>query len=161
MTSEEKIKKDIIINFGHAYTAFGLSKLMGHVVALLISSNEPLSLEEIAKTLGRSKGPVSQIMKRLRDKNLIRRVWQINSRKDYYEIQPEIFENAFRNNFELVKANTRLAKQLKTVVQKEKSSNLNYLKKRLTEMQKFYELMEKHFDNFLKEWSKEREKIYK
>ena len=137
MTAEEKIKKEIILNFGHAYKAFGLSKLMGHVIALLISSDEPLSLDEIAKTLKRSKGPVSQIMRRLRDRNLIRRVWHTNSRKDYYEIQPEIFENAFRNNQELIKANTRLAKQLKSTVSKEKSKSLKFLELRLMEMQMF------------------------
>ena len=161
MTSEEKIKKEIIQNFGHAYKAFGLSKLMGHVIALLISSDEPLSLDEIAKTLGRSKGPVSQIMRRLRDRTLIRRVWHINSRKDYYEIQPEIFENAFRNNHELIKANTRLAKQLRTTVAKEKNKKLEMLELRLKEMQRFYELTEKHNENFLKEWTEERDKIYK
>lgn len=160
MTSEERIKKEIIQNFGHAYRAFGLSKLMGHVVALLISSPEPVSLDEICKNLGRSKGPISQIMKRLRDRNLIRRVWHENSRKDYYEIQPEIFENAFRNNLELIKSNTRLAKQLKSLVAKEKNSNLNSLKNRLTEMHRFYELTEKHYNNFLNEWESEREKIY-
>lgn len=161
MTAEEKIKKEIILNFGHAYKAFGLSKLMGHVIALLISSDEPLSLDEIAKTLKRSKGPVSQIMRRLRDRNLIRRVWHTNSRKDYYEIQPEIFENAFRNNQELIKANTRLAKQLKNTVSKEKSKSLKFLELRLMEMQMFYELTEKYNEKFLNEWSKEREKIYK
>ncbi len=161
MSSEEKIKREIIQNFGHAYRAFGLSKLMGHVVALLISSPEPISLDEICKSLGRSKGPVSQIMKRLRDRNLIRRVWHENSRKDYYEIQPEIFENAFRNNFELIKSNTRLAKQLKSLVTKEKNPNLDTLKNRLTEMQRFYELTEKHYNNFLEEWEVEREKIYR
>ncbi|MAT57225.1 MAG: MarR family transcriptional regulator [Melioribacteraceae bacterium] len=161
MTAEEKIKKEIILNFGHAYKAFGLSKLMGHVIALLISSDEPLSLDEIAKTLKRSKGPVSQIMRRLRDRNLIRRVWHTNSRKDYYEIQPEIFENAFRNNQELIKANTRLAKQLKSTVSKEKSKSLKFLELRLMEMQMFYELTEKYNEKFLNEWSKEREKIYK
>lgn len=161
MTAEEKIKKEIILNFGHAYKAFGLSKLMGHVIALLISSDEPLSLDEIAKTLKRSKGPVSQIMRRLRDRNLIRRVWHTNSRKDYYEIQPEIFENAFRNNQELIKANTRLAKQLKSTVSKEKSKSLKFLELRLMEMQMFYELTEKYNEKFLNEWSKERERIYK
>jgi DNA-binding transcriptional regulator GbsR (MarR family) len=160
MSSEERIKREIIQNFGHAYRAFGLSKLMGHVVALLISSPEPISLDDVCKSLGRSKGPISQIMKRLRDRNLIRRVWHENSRKDYYEIQPEIFENAFRNNLELIKSNTRLAKQLKTLVKKEKNKNLETLEERLTEMQRFYELTEKHYNNFLDEWEVEREKIY-
>jgi len=161
MNFEEKVKHEVIKNFGVAYRAFGLSKLMGHIVALLIHSSEPISLEEIAKSLHRSKGPVSQIMRRLRDRNLIRRVWQPTSRKDFYEINPEIFENAFRNNLELVKSNTRLARQLKNVVGKEKNTNLETLKMRLTEMEKFYEIMEKHHENFLKEWTKERDKLYK
>lgn len=161
MALEEKIKHDIIKNFGVAYRAFGLSKLMGHIVALLISSHEPISLEEIAKSLHRSKGPVSQILRRLRDRNLIRRVWQPTSRKDFYEIQPEIFEIAYRNNLELVKSNTRLARQLKNMVTKEKKINMETLKMRLIEMEKFYEIMEKHHENFLIEWSKERNKIYR
>jgi DNA-binding transcriptional regulator GbsR (MarR family) len=161
MNAEEKVRHEIIKNFGVAYRAFGLSKLMGHIVALLIHSSEPISLEEIAKSLHRSKGPVSQIMRRLRDRNLIRRVWQPTSRKDFYEINPEIFENAFRNNLELVKSNTRLARQLKSVVSKEKNANLETLKMRLVEMEKFYEIMEKHHENFLKEWTKERDKLYK
>ncbi len=160
MSSEEKIKQEIIQNFGYAYKAFGLSKIMGHVVALLIFSPVPISLDDICKNLNRSKGPISQIMRRLRDKNLIRRVWQPAGRKDYYEIQPEIFENSFRNNFELVKSNTRLAASLKESVLKEKNKSLEKLLERLTEMEEFYRLMEEYFDNFLKDWGNKRKRLY-
>lgn len=160
MSSEEKIQQEIIQNFGYAYKAFGLSKIMGHVVALLIFSPVPISLDDICKNLNRSKGPISQIMRRLRDKNLIRRVWQPAGRKDYYEIQPEIFENSFRNNFELVKSNTRLAASLKESVLKEKNKSLEKLLERLTEMEDFYRLMEKYFDNFLKDWRTKRKELY-
>lgn len=161
MKNDEKIKNEIIKNFGVAYRAFGLSKLMGHIVALLISSAQPISLEDISKSLHRSKGPVSQILRRLRDKGLIRRVWQPTSRKDFYEIQPELFEIAYRNNLELVRSNTRLARQLKAIVNKEKANDFTELMNRLIEMEKFYEIMEKHHENFLKEWAKERNKILK
>jgi len=134
---------------------------MGHIVALLIYSQEPISLEDIAKNLHRSKGPVSQILRRLRDRGLIRRVWQPTSRKDFYEIQPEVFEIAYRNNLELIRSNNRLAKQLKNTVEKEKSADYEILKLRLSEMEKFYELMESYHEDFLKAWSKERAKIYK
>lgn len=40
---DEKITREIIQSFGEAYKAFGLSKLMGHIVALMIFSNQPLS----------------------------------------------------------------------------------------------------------------------
>lgn len=159
MTSEDKVKHTVIKNFGVAYRTFGLSKLMGHIIALLIYSPEPVSLEEIAKSLHRSKGPVSQILRRLRDKDLVRRVWQPTSRKDFYEISPDIFETAFRNNLELIRSNTRLARQLKGIAAKEKSPKLENLKIRMNEMEHFYEIMEKHQENFLKEWSKERSKL--
>ena len=161
MTPEEKIKKELIQRVGDAYKAFGLSKLMGHIIALLLFSPEPLSLDEITKQLGRSKGPISQIVRRLRDKHLIRKVWMpSNNRKDFYEIEPEVFEHAFRNNLELIKNNTRIAKQLKEKVKTVKNSSLDTIDKRIEEMEHFYELMEIHFNNFLMEWAKERSKLY-
>lgn len=161
MTEKEKLKEEFIMNFGHAYKAFGLSKLMGHVVALLIYSDSPVSLEEIAKHLNRSKGPISQITRRLRDKHLIRRVWQPTSRKDFYEIEPEVFENAFRNNLDLVRNNIKIADHFQKELKEKKVKDSDLLKTRLTEMNKFYELMDKHYKKFLEEWEVERKKIYK
>lgn len=160
MTAEEKIKKELIQRFGDAYKAFGLSKLMGHIIALLLFSPEPLSLDEITKQLGRSKGPISQIVRRLRDKHLIRKVWMPgNNRKDFYEVEPEIFEHAFRNNLELIKNNTRIAKQLKEKIKSAKNGNLKPVSARMEEMEKFYVLMEDYYNDFLFNWAKERKKI--
>ena len=83
-----------------------------------------------------------------------------NNRKDFYEIEPEVFEHAFRNNLELIKNNTRIAKQLKEKVKTVKNSSLDTIDKRIEEMEHFYELMEIHFNNFLMEWAKERSKLY-
>lgn len=160
MTTEEKIKKELIQRFGDAYKAFGLNKLMGHIIALLLFSPVPLSLDEITKQLGRSKGPISQIVRRLRDKRLIRKVWMPNNnRKDFYEVEPEIFEHAFRNNLELIRNNTRIAKQLKEKVKSAKTEHLKLINQRMIEMEKFYLLMEEYYDDFLVVWSKERKKI--
>jgi DNA-binding transcriptional regulator GbsR (MarR family) len=160
MPNEEKIKKEIIQRFGEAYKAFGLNKLMGHIVALLIYSPEPLSLDEISIQLDRSKGPVSQIVRRLRDRKLIRKVWAPeNNRKDYYEIEPEIFENAFRNNLELIKNNTRIAKYLKQRVLDLDKEGTDILHSRIDEMELFYSLMEKNYRSFLAEWIDERNKL--
>lgn len=159
MTEKEKLQNEFIMNFGHAYKAFGLSKLMGHVVALLIYSSEPVSLEDIAKLLNRSKGPISQITRRLRDKHLIRRVWHPTSRKDFYEIEPEIFENAFRNNIDLIRNNMKIAKHFQVEITKRKIEDADLLKSRLVEMEKFYELMDKHYKNFLDEWEIEEKKL--
>lgn len=153
MTEEIILKREMIQRFGDAYKAFGLNKLMGNVVALLLFSHQPLSLDELCSELGRSKGPVSQIVRRLRDRKLIRKVWDTeNSRKDYYEIEPEIFENAFLNNFSLIKNNTKIAGMLKKKADTSDHQNIEIVQKRLLEMEAFYLLMEKHFLNFLNEW---------
>jgi DNA-binding transcriptional regulator GbsR (MarR family) len=156
MTPHEPIKHEMIHRFGEAYHAFGMSHLMGYVVALLIFSPEPLSLDDIATELGRSKGPISQICRRLTDRGLIRKVWRPNSRKDYYEIQPEIFSRAFQNNFDLIKNNTQIARELLAQTNGKNDAALKQLEKRLVEMKRFYELMEKHFQNFIDEWELEQ-----
>lgn len=162
MSTEEKIKKELIQRFGDAYKAFGLNKLMGHIIALLLFSPNPLSLDEITKQLGRSKGPISQIVRRLRDKRLIRKAWiPENNRKDYYEIEPEVFEHAFRNNLELIKNNKRIATQLKEKIKSANKQSLETINIRMKEMEMFYSLMEEHFNAFLTKWSKERAKLYK
>ncbi len=160
MSMAEKIKEEMLQDFAVAYRAFGLSKLMGRVVALLIYSTEPLSLDEIAQNLEMSKGPISQITRRLSEKHLIRKIWKPGSRKDYYEIMPELFENAFKNNFALIKNNTKIARQLRTMVEQAEGEDLEILHQRLTEMERFYMLMEKHFQNFLDEWVAERKVLY-
>jgi len=162
MSTEEKIKKELVQRFGDAYKAFGLNKLMGHIIALLLFSPQPLSLDEITKQLGRSKGPISQIVRRLRDKRLIRKAWMPeNNRKDYYEIEPEVFEHAFRNNLELIKNNKRIATQLKEKIRSANKQSLETINIRMKEMEMFYSLMEDHFNAFLTEWTKERAKLYK
>jgi Predicted transcriptional regulators len=156
---DEKIQHEIIQSFGDAYKAFGLSKLMGHIVALMIFSPQPLSLDDICKQLRRSKGPVSQIVRRLRDRNLIRKVWVPGSRKDYYEAHPDIFENAFRNNYELIKRNKRLAEELKSTARRSNHQSINIIMKRLDEMDEFYSLMVEDYQGFLRKWAKSKLKF--
>jgi DNA-binding transcriptional regulator GbsR (MarR family) len=157
--SPEKIKEEMLQDFANAYRAFGLSKLMGRVVALLIYSPEPLSLDDIAKNLGMSKGPISQITRRLSDRHLLRKVWVPGDRKDYYEIEPDLFENAFRNNLMLIQKNTRIANELREKVESADNPELQTLHHRLVEMEAFYKLMEEHFQNFLTAWSEKRQTI--
>ncbi|HQU73627.1 MAG: MarR family transcriptional regulator [Calditrichaeota bacterium] len=155
MADGNDIKREMLQDFAEAYRAFGLSKLMGRVVALLIYSAEPLSLDEIASELEMSKGPISQITRRLRDRNLIRRVWRPGSRKDYYEIMPTVFENAFRNNLDLIHHNTEIAANLKKLAASSPDPAMETLQQRLILMEDFYKLMETHFQNFLKAWAEE------
>ncbi len=160
MSLEDKIKKEVVREYGDGYHAFGLNRVMGHIVGLLLFEKEPISLDEICKQLGRTKGVVSQIMRRLVERNLVRKVLSTGTRKDYYEIHPSVFENAFRNNLELIRNNARIARRLKDLAEQSDSQSLAPLQMRLAEMARFYELTEAHYEKFLDEWHKERDKLH-
>ncbi len=159
----DETKREMLQAFGEAYRGFGLSKQMGHIVALLLYSPQPLSLDEITEQLGMSKGPISQVTRRLNERNIIRKVWNPGSRKDYYEIQQEVFANAFRNFAHLIHHNTEIAQDLSQKVSNAENNvvpDKDLLLKRLKEMETFYTLMEKHFSNFLEEWTNTRPSLY-
>lgn len=159
----DETKREMLQAFGEAYRGFGLSKQMGHIVALLLYSPQPLSLDEITEQLGMSKGPISQVTRRLNERGIIRKVWNPGSRKDFYEIQPEVFANAFRNFALLIHHNTEIARHLGHKIAESDSEALldkDLLLKRLSEMGTFYTLMEKHFTNFLEEWAVVRPQLY-
>jgi DNA-binding transcriptional regulator GbsR (MarR family) len=160
MSLKDKIRKEVVREYGDGYHAFGLNRVMGHIVGLLLFASEPLSLDEICQQLGRTKGVVSQIMRRLVERNLVRKVISTGTRKDYYEIHPNVFENAFRNNLELIRNNTRIAHRLKDLAEQSDDKSLAPLQLRLAEMARFYELTEEHYENFLKAWHNEREKLH-
>ena len=107
------VKKKFLDRFGAAYQDFGLPTLMGRIVGLLIYHEEALSLDDITKELKVSKGPVSQILRRLRDHELVDKIIVEGDRKDYYKATDHIFLQAFSNQTRLFKKNLELARDFR------------------------------------------------
>jgi len=152
MKKSQKLKNQFIQDYGEGYQMFGLPKLMGRIIGLLLYSGKALSLDEITEELNVSKGPVSQITSRLRDHNLIKRIWVPGTRKDYYQAESEIFGNAFHNRMVLQKKNLLLAKKYQRLLKNEQSEETDAFKVNMNEMAEFYELMMEHYQRFYDEW---------
>jgi len=150
------IKQEFIQDFGEAYQLFGLPKLMGRIVGLLLYVNRPISLDEITSQLNVSKGPVSQIIRRLRDHNLIQRIWVPGDRKDYYQPEADIFGNAFKNHIGLMKRNLELAQKYQAKLKSSKEEENAQFKERIEEMHQFYKMMLEYFNQFLVDWQKQK-----
>ena len=148
----QRIKQEFIQDYGLGYQIFGLPKLMGQVVGLLLFTDGPLSLTDITEELQVSKGPVSQIMRRLREHKLVRRIWVPGSRRDYYEAEQDIFGQAFANHINLQNQNLALARKYTATLQQGDAELPASFAERMTEMERFYTLMNKHLMNFLAEW---------
>jgi len=159
MPPESQTRDDFIQDFGEGYQRFGHSRLMGRIVGLLIHEEGPLSLDEIAEHLRVSKGPVSQITRRLGEHGLIRKVWVPGSRRDHYAAEEQIFARAFASHAKLLGQNRVLAANYLESEDEGETSRPVHFRWRVTEMHRFYELMGEHLGRFLDEWRVERRRL--
>lgn len=157
MTNQRELTKNIIADFAEAYSSFGLNPLMGRIVALLIISKEPQSLDGIAESLEMSKGPISQICRRLKDRNLIEKVWVPGDRKDYYKATSDIFGQAYENQMEKMRKNIEIAQRYSEETQSIQNDEAKHAHARMKEMKRFYEMMDEHNRAFLDAWKQEHD----
>jgi DNA-binding transcriptional regulator GbsR (MarR family) len=149
--------QQLINAYSEAYVKLGHSSLMGKIVALLITSPEPLSLDDISEQLQMSKGPVSQISRKLKDHNLIEKVWIPGERKDFYKAAPDIFGQAFANYASSMRRNMELGERFSALAEEldVQDEQAIHLKNRMDEMKMFYEMMDEYNRSFLKAWKKD------
>jgi HTH-type transcriptional regulator, osmoprotectant uptake regulator len=158
-TDQDALRTAIITSYAEAYHKMGYSTLMGKIVALLLLFPAPMSLDDICDNLGMSKGPVSQIMRRLRDHSLVDKLWVPGERKDYYSAASDLFGQAFRNYRTSMRRNLQLANGFLDRAQSLEGSESAYITQRMHEMRAFYELMETHNARFLDDWAAKRQEL--
>lgn len=150
------IKEQFIQDYGQAYLSFGLPRLMGYIVGLLLYHDNPLSLTRITTELHVSKGPVSQIMRRLREHHLVEKVWVPGSRQDFYRATADIFGQAFANHTAMQMSNLALARKFQNMIDTDDEDVPPAFRARVEEMENFYTQMQEHLEAFLAEWKKTR-----
>ncbi len=68
-----------------------LSEMAGKIFAALYLTQGPLSLDEIAREVGTSKGNASVQVRELLELGMVRKVWVRRSRRDYYEAVTDLW----------------------------------------------------------------------
>ena len=154
---KDHLIQELVNTYSEAYKNLGYSSLMGKIVALLLVAPEPLSLDEISEQLQMSKGPISQISRKLKDNHLIERVWVPGERKDYYRVTEDIFGQAFSNYTSSMKRNLKIAEHFLeglSELEMQDEQTLQFSRK-MQEMAEFYDAMYKHNREFLEKWRSE------
>ena len=70
----------------------GLPRIAGRILALLIVRHEPLSFDELARTLQISRGSVSTNTRLLEQRGIVRRISRLGERKDLFEIGDDVHQ---------------------------------------------------------------------
>jgi DNA-binding transcriptional regulator GbsR (MarR family) len=148
------IEQDLIEEFGNIYESYGLKRLQGLIVGLLLTQDEPVSLDDMVEMLGHSKGPISIAVRRLDDIGLARKVNGPVNRRNYYAAHPDIFLNNFKFNMVTVRRNRELAERFLDRLQSEAADGREETMRNLQNMRDFYGLMEAFYEDFAEQWEK-------
>ena len=80
-----------IVFWGEMASNWGINRTMAQIHALLYCSEEPLDTDEIMRRLDVSRGNANMNLRSLVSWNLVRKVQQPGSRKDFYEAEKDVW----------------------------------------------------------------------
>lgn len=86
-----KIKKDFVEGLSQMSRFWGFPKGMGAIFGALHLSPTPLSLDEIVKETGLTKGAISAEIRALARMGLVHRSTKLGDRKDYYSAETDFY----------------------------------------------------------------------
>jgi DNA-binding transcriptional regulator GbsR (MarR family) len=90
-TSLTKIREDFTQGLSQISRFWGFPKGMGAIFAVLYLSPTPLSLDEIVRETGLTKGAISTEIRALARIGLVHRSTKLGDRKDYYEAEADFY----------------------------------------------------------------------
>ncbi|EQB35120.1 MULTISPECIES: GbsR/MarR family transcriptional regulator [Virgibacillus] len=95
---KETIINEIMLELSKTVEMFGLTPLESRLFAYLYLTEKPMTLDDMADALGKSKTSMSTSIRALSDQNLVTRVWRKGVRKDLYEANTQLFKS-FMNSY--------------------------------------------------------------
>ena len=154
----EDIRNDLIHVIGEKAEKFGFSRIAGQLEGLLLFTNQPMSLDEMAERLEVSKGSVSTNIRLLERWKVVRKVYHKGARKNFYEIRGNIWEIETEIMSAIVKDEIERVKSLMSNCEtdlnaiqgttEEESEEVAFLQQRFSEINEYIESAE-HILNLL------------
>jgi DNA-binding transcriptional regulator GbsR (MarR family) len=96
MTAPSETVRQFVEAWGSMGALWGINRSVARVHALLMATEAPLSLDEIAETLLISKGNASMSLRELRTFGVVRQVEVPGERRDFYVTEPDVWTMFFR-----------------------------------------------------------------
>jgi DNA-binding transcriptional regulator GbsR (MarR family) len=109
----QDLKQEFVEGLSRISRFWGFPKGVGAVFAVLYLSPEPLSLDEITRQTGLTKGAISTNVRALARMGLVQLSSRLGDRKDYYEAETD-FYRAIRSIM-AERQNTEFARSVETV----------------------------------------------
>jgi len=141
-----------VLSWGDLGSEWGVNRSVAQIHALLFLSEEPLTAEDIADTLGIARSNVSNSIKELIAWKLIHRVPKMGDRRDHFEAESDLWQMVMRiaqgrKEREIDPAAAALRACLAEADRDPRIGTV--AKQRLTEMQAFIDTINQWYDQML------------
>ncbi len=147
-------RRRYVEEFGLLFGQFGLPRMLGRVLGVLMISDPPeRSAEELAAELGASRGSVSQTTRSLIQMSLVQRWSRPGERRDYFRIKPGAWHEIMRREMETLGGFRKMADRGLDLLDSEDPR----ARRSLEEMRDFYTYWEKEMPAVLERWERELE----
>lgn len=141
-------------DFGLLFEGFGLPRMVGRVLGVLLISEEPeFSAEELAEALRASRGSISSATRTLVAMGLVQRRTRPGQRRDYFRMKPGAWDELMRRELETLSRFRQMAERGLGITNSNGAARRN-----LEEMREFYAYWEKELPAVLERWEEDKKK---
>ena len=141
-----------IENMGLHFEEYGVPRIGGRILGLLLASSRPVSSEEISEVLEASRSSVSTNLRTLLMTGLADRVSLPGERSDYYVFSDEAWEAILEIRLDRIESLREMAEDGLQGVQDHHPARA-----RLKEITAWADMVEKAYEGIIKEWQSRKE----
>jgi len=145
-------------DMGIALERAGFPRMAGRIIGILmITSDNEVSTDELARVLGASRGSLSTMTRMLVDQRIIERAGKPGERRDYFRIRPGAWTEFLRTRLqEITSFHHMVENGLEIVSNKEHAPYY-----RLQQLHEFYEFFQEEFEAMLVRWENRKRRTSK
>ena len=144
--------REFIERMGLIFEHAGSTRTLGRMMALLLVTDNPLSLDEMAERLQISKASLSTNARLAVQIGMAQRVSRPGDRKDYYEMTAASFESMVAQRVQAIDVFVHLADQGLEAIEKDNAA----ARTRLEKMKEFYQFFLGELEGSLARWHERR-----
>ena len=141
-----------IENMGLHYEDYGVPRIGGRILGLLLVSPRPITSEEMAEALQVSRSSISTNLKTLLMSELVEKVSLPGERMDYYIFSPEGWQRALEMRLSSIFDLKELAAQGLDSLEENHPA-----RSRLVQMDDWVDMVQKAIDRLTEEWQSHQE----
>jgi DNA-binding transcriptional regulator GbsR (MarR family) len=147
MQPESYLTDDVINEFSKTLELFDLSPSDSRLFTILFLNHQPMTLDEMSQTTGKSKTSVNTGIRNLSDLNLVNQVWKKGVRKDLYTTTDDLFQRFMHYYLDKWLSHTSMQKQSLSSIENKinKRPQGELIETKVKQMLVFHERLEKAF----------------